>query len=121
MKKKILIVDDCKTTRKLLSFMLKSAGFDTIEAVNGLMALEKLAFNEVDLILTDLNMPKMDGLELIKEVRNYEDFKHIPIIMVTTEADEDHKKRGLSLGANAYLTKPVSKEVLVNTVKQFIK
>lgn len=120
MKKVILVVDDCKTTRRLLNFMLKSAGFEIIEAVNGLGALEKLAFNEIDVILTDLNMPKMDGLELIKEVRNYEDFKEIPIIMVTTEADEDHKKRGLELGANAYLTKPVTKDFLVSTVQKFI-
>lgn len=116
---KILIVDDCPTTRKLMGLSLRSKGFDVFFAENGLDAIEKLATIPVNMIVTDLNMPYMDGLELIKRLRA--DYgSHIPILMVTTEADADEKTRALEAGANDYLVKPVSADQINNSIKKIL-
>jgi len=120
MGKQILVVDDCRTTRKLLSVILKGRGYETIVAENGMEALEKLATHPVDLVITDLNMPQMDGLELLRTLRNHGAYKHLPVIMVSTESDEMDKQKGLRLGASAYLVKPVSKERLAYEVAKFL-
>lgn len=113
---KILIVDDCPTTRKLMGLSLKSKGFDVVAAENGIDAIEKLASSKVNMIVTDLNMPYMDGLELIKRIRS--DYgKDIPILMVTTEADETEKKKAFEAGANGYLVKPVTAEQMKESIK----
>jgi len=87
--KNILIVDDCRTTRRLVSYLLKGEDFIITEAENGFDALEKLAANAIDMVLTDLNMPRMDGIELIKSMKEDNSYKEIPVIMLTTEGSED--------------------------------
>lgn len=117
---KILVVDDCPTTRKLLGLYLKSKGFDTVFAENGLDALEKLAMTPVNMIITDLNMPYMDGIELIKRLRT--DYgQQIPVLMVTTEADDEERQRAFSEGANGYLVKPVTADMVVQNIKGIMR
>jgi two-component system chemotaxis response regulator CheY len=116
---KILIVDDCPTTRKLIGLSLKSKGFEVVFAENGLDAVEKLAMTPVNMIITDLNMPYMDGLELIKRLRA--DYgSYIPIIMVTTEADDEERVRALESGANDYLVKPVNADQMNDSIKKIL-
>lgn len=118
---KILIVDDDKTTRKLLSFYLKGNGFEVVTAENGLDAIEKLGLDNINLVMTDLNMPYMDGIELVKTLKADPNFLHIPIIMVTTEADAKEQERAFAAGANAYITKPVTAEVIAQKIKSILK
>ena len=114
---KVLIVDDCRTTRKLLGFYIKSKGFDVVTAENGLDAMSKLAQGGVNMIITDLNMPFMDGLELIRTLRADPSCAHIPVLMVTTERDAEEKKKAFEAGANGFLMKPVSSEDVVKNVR----
>ena len=118
--KNILVVDDCRTTRKLITYLLSGGGFNILQAENGLDALEKLARNDVDMVMTDMNMPKMDGIELIKSMKEDEAYRKIPIIMLTTEADAEEKKRGLMTGASSYLTKPVERQVLMEELGKYV-
>lgn len=118
---KILIVDDDKTTRKLLSFYLKGSGFEVVTAENGLDALEKLGMDDINLIMTDLNMPFMDGIELVKTLKSDPNSAQIPIIMVTTEADINEQNRAFAAGANAYVTKPVTADMIAQKIKTILK
>lgn len=118
---KILIVDDDKTTRKLLSFYLKGSGFEVVTAENGLDALEKLGMNDINLVMTDLNMPYMDGIELVKTLKADPNLAQIPIIMVTTEADINEQNRAFAAGANAYITKPVTADIIAQKIKSIVK
>ncbi len=117
MPKQVLIVDDCAVTRKLVALYLKKAGFGSVQAENGLEALEKLAQEPVDLVVTDLNMPRMDGLALTKSLRSEPQYARLPIVMLTTEAEETARAMGLEAGVSAYLTKPVSQERLDEVVQ----
>ena len=109
--KKVLIVDDFKIALKVLTSTLKEIGFSEIIAVtNGQFAIEKLENDDFGLIITDRNMPVMDGLELIKYVRNNESLKDIPIIMITSDVKDISIKEALDAGANAYIEKPFTKE-----------
>lgn len=118
---KIMIVDDCPTTRKLLGLYLRGRGYDLVFAENGLDALEKLASERISLILSDLNMPYMDGIELLRSIRSNPAFSHIPFLMVTTEADEEEKKKALDSGADGYLVKPVTAEVILQNIRKILK
>lgn len=118
---KILIVDDCQTTRKLLTLYLKVKGFEVVSAENGLDAIEKLASHEVNLILSDLNMPFMDGIELIKTLKADPNMSHIPVLMVTTEADPEEKQKAMEAGASEYLVKPVTAEMVTQSIKNILK
>lgn len=118
---KIMVVDDCKTTRKLLGHYLKSRGYQVVFAENGLDAMEKLGRESVNMIMTDMNMPYMDGMELIKTLRSDSTWSEIPILMVTTENDGMEKERALELGANGYIVKPVSGEVIAHNIKLILK
>ena len=89
MEKNILVVDDCDTTRKLLSYIIREKGYRIFSATNGIEALEMLAANPVDLVLTDLNMPQMDGFEMTRSLRENDSYRELPVIMITTEAGED--------------------------------
>lgn len=120
MEKKILIVDDCGTTRKLLGFIVKERGYRIIGASNGLEALEMIAQNPVDLVLTDLNMPQMDGLELSRTIRSNDVYRELPIVMVTTEASEADRKIGLEAGVTTYLTKPISPQRLIFEIEKLL-
>jgi CheY-like chemotaxis protein len=114
----ILIVDDCATTRRLLSVYLRQEGYDLVHAVNGLDALEQLARRPVDLVITDLNMPQMDGVELTRTLKADPVLTGIPIVMLTTEGEERERQHGLEAGATAYLIKPVTQEQLAQAVRR---
>ncbi len=118
---KIMVVDDDSTTRKILGLYLKGKGYNTVFAENGLDAIEKLAVEDVNLILTDLNMPYMDGLELIKNLKSNESLKQIPILMVTTEDDDVEREKAFQAGADGYLVKPVTAEVVTKNIKMILK
>ncbi len=118
---KIMIVDDCQTTRKLLGHYLKTRGYSVVFAENGLDALEKLGADTVNLVLTDLNMPYMDGMELIKTLRSDPGLSDIPILMVTTENDESERCSALDNGADGYIVKPVSGDAIAQNIKSILK
>lgn len=118
---KILIVDDDKTTRKMVSLILKSKGYEVVTAENGMEALQKLGLEKINLILTDMNMPYMDGIEFTKQVRANPEFAHIPIVMLTTEADEEEKNRAYQAGVDDYIVKPATAEQIIESMKKIIK
>jgi len=120
MNKEILVVDDCKTTRKLLTYIIKEKGYNVVLAENGIEALEKLSQNTIGLIVTDLNMPQMDGLELAENVRKDSAYESIPIIMVTTEAGENNKGKADDIGVNTYFVKPVTTDELLEEVEKYL-
>ena len=117
---KILVVDDDKTTRKILGIYLKAKGYSVVYAENGLEAMEKLGVESVNLVMTDLNMPYMDGLELIKNLKADETLRELPILMVTTEADDEEKKKAMEAGADGYLIKPVSADMVTSNIKDIL-
>jgi len=117
---KILVVDDDRTTRKLLSLYLKGNGFDVVTAENGLDAIEKLGGETVNLVVTDLNMPYMDGIEFIRTMKTNPDTGHIPALMITTEDDDEERRRAAAAGADGYLIKPVTSDVVALKVRQLL-
>ena len=117
---KILVVDDDRTTRKILGLYLKSKGYEVEYAENGLDAMEKLGTVNVNLVMTDLNMPYMDGLELIRTIKADENFRELPILMVTTEADDVEKRKAMEAGADGYLIKPVSADMVTSNIKEIL-
>ena len=118
----ILIVEDSPTMRQLICFAMRRVpGSRVIEASDGVDAFKKLSASHVDLILADINMPMMDGLKLVSLVRSNPSYKDIPIVMITTEGAEEDRKKALSIGANAYLTKPIQTQELVKLVGTFFK
>lgn len=119
MAKKIMSVDDSASVRQMVSFTLKDAGYDVVEAEDGKDALGKLS-SPVDMIITDLNMPNMDGLELIRQVRGQEQFKFIPIVMLTTESQAEKKQEGKQAGATGWIVKPFKPEQLLAVVKKVL-
>ena len=118
---KLLIVDDDKTTRKLLSLYLKGKGYEVVPAENGLDAIEKLGTESINLVVTDMNMPYMDGIELTKILRSDDNLKNIPIIMVTTEADDDEKKKAFDAGVDDYLVKPTNADAISDSIKRIVE
>ncbi len=120
MKKSILVVDDSATIRTLQGFILESAGFEVETAVNGIEALEKLYGKNFDLVVADINMPKMDGLKMIEILREQEIYRDLPIIIVTSEEEEKDRERGLKVGANVYMVKPSAPKTLVMNVKMLL-
>ncbi len=116
-----LVVEDSPTMRQLISFALKRIpGSKIVEASDGIDALKKLSAHKFDVILTDINMPIMDGLKLVSMVRNDPAHKSIPIIIITTEGAEEDRKRGLALGANAYIAKPIQTADLLTVVNEIL-
>ncbi len=116
MTKLVLTVDDSRTIREMVCFTLKSAGFDVIEAEDGQKALDVVLRKKPDLIITDLNMPNMDGLSLIRNLRAMDDFRTVPILMLTTEHGDDKKSQGRSAGATGWIVKPFDPEKLVQVI-----
>nr|MBI3614078.1 response regulator [Nitrospirota bacterium] len=117
MGKQILIVDDSATMRQMVSFTLASAGFEVVEAGDGKEAVGKLnAGAKPNLVITDLNMPNMDGISLIKAVRAMPSFKFTPVLMLTTESDEGKKKEGQAAGATGWIVKPFNPEQMLKVV-----
>lgn len=118
---KILIVDDDATTRKLLGLFLKAKGYEVAYAENGLDGIEKLGKENPNLIISDLNMPYMDGIEFVKTVRADPARADIPILMVTTEADPEERERALGVGVNGYLVKPVTADIITQNIRHILK
>ncbi len=117
--KNVLIVEDSKAIRSMIRISLEEAGdFFAVEASNGFEALKTLPSRRFDLIITDINMPDINGLELIGYVKSNPTYQGIPLIIVSTEKSEEDKKRGLALGAAGYVVKPFKKEELVAAVTQ---
>ncbi len=106
MSKTILIVDDSASLRQVVNIALSSAGYEVIEACDGVDALSKLDGRKVHLIISDVNMPNMDGIELVRQVKNKADYKFTPIIMLTTESQAEKKAEGQAAGARAWVVKP---------------
>lgn len=114
---RFLIVEDSPTMRQLISFSLKRfKGCKIVEAVDGVDALKKLQTEEVDMILTDINMPVMDGLKLVTLVKQNPKFRDLPIIIITTEGAQEDRDRGLALGADAYISKPIQSSHLIKVI-----
>jgi two-component system, chemotaxis family, chemotaxis protein CheY len=121
MSKHILIVDDSKTVRNLVSFIMKKEGYRVTTAVDGLDGLEKLYGSElVDLIISDVNMPNMDGFTFTKTLREQEEYRDLPIIILSTEGQDRDIQQGISLGANLYMVKPAQPEKLVKNVRMLL-
>ncbi|HEC96883.1 MAG TPA: response regulator [Nitrospirae bacterium] len=118
---RILVVDDDSVTRKLLGLYLRSKGYDVAFAENGLDALEKLGTENINIVLTDLNMPYMDGIEFIKNMKSESSYSHIPVLMISTEADEEEKRHAFDAGADGYLVKPVTAEMINEKVLELLK
>ncbi|CDR33175.1 hybrid sensor histidine kinase/response regulator [Criblamydia sequanensis] len=119
--KTILLAEDSITTRLLLKNTLEASGYKVITAVNGSEAFERLKTNEIDLLLTDVEMPVMDGFTLTEILRRIEAFKHLPVILCTSKGSKEDKERGIDLGANAYLDKSsFSQELLLSTLRKFL-
>lgn len=120
MAKTILIVDDSIGIRQIVAFTLKSGGYDVLEGVDGVDALTKLTGQKVHLIICDVNMPNMDGISFIKEVKKMEDYKFVPIVMLTTESQASKKLEGQVAGAKAWVVKPFLPEQMLNVVSKLI-
>ncbi|WP_455216755.1 response regulator [Kaarinaea lacus] len=117
---KILAVDDSASMRQMVAFTLKGAGFDVTEAADGEEALGKAKGEKFDLVISDVNMPKMDGITLIRELRALPAFKFTPILMLTTESTADKKSEGKSAGATGWIVKPFNPDQLLNTIKKVL-
>lgn len=119
----VMAVDDSPTVVKFVSFALRSAGLKVVTATDGMDALEKLSAmpDGVDLIITDLNMPNVDGYELIKTVRENQNYSQLPIIILSSEEEEQDKKLGDEVGASSYLVKPFKPNVLLAEVSKYLQ
>ena len=120
MAKTILAVDDSASIRQMVSFTLKSAGYDVVEAVDGQDGLDKAKSRSVNLVLTDQNMPRMDGLTLIKSLRATPQYASTPILMLTTESFDAMKAQGRAAGATGWLVKPFDPQKLIEVVRKVI-
>jgi len=120
MAKTILIVDDSASVRQVVSIALKSAGYDVIEGNDGADALTKLTGQKVHLIISDVNMPNMDGITFVKEVKKLANYKFTPIIMLTTESQEGKKQEGQAAGAKAWIVKPFQPAQMLDAVSKLI-
>ena len=117
----ILAVDDSASMRQMVSFTLKSAGYNVVEAVDGQDAWEKAGARDFDLVLTDQNMPRMDGIGLTKKLRDNPKFKATPILILTTESSDQMKQAGRSAGATGWLVKPFDPTKLLEVIKKVIR
>lgn len=117
----ILTVDDSASMRQMVTFTLTGAGFEVVEAVDGKDGLAKLAGKKVNMIITDLNMPNMDGIEMVRNIRAMPEYKFIPIILLTTESQDSKKKEGKAAGATGWIVKPFKPEQLLAVIKKVLK
>lgn len=118
---KVLVVDDSNSIRDMLSFTLKSAGFETVEAKDGVDGLAKAKLGAFDLVISDVNMPNMDGIELCSSLRQIPNFKFTPILMLTTESSSEMKMKGKAAGATGWLVKPFNPDKLLATIKRVVR
>ncbi len=116
----ILAVDDSASMRQMVAFTLKCAGFTVVEAADGIEALGKAKETVMDLVISDINMPNMDGFSLIKELRNLPAYRFIPMLMLTTESAKDKKLQGREAGATGWIVKPFNPDQLLATVNKVL-
>jgi two-component system chemotaxis response regulator CheY len=115
---KVLVVDDSEMVRNYYHHILKRAGFDVISAIDGVDGIEKLFRSpDISLIISDINMPNMDGCTMIEKVRQVEKFQYLPIIIVSTEGEASDKQKGLNAGADAYIVKPIEPNILIENIR----
>ena len=117
----ILAVDDSASMRQMVVHTLKSAGYDVIDAADGSQGLAKAKQTQVNLVITDVNMPVMDGITLVKELRKLPQYKFTPILLLTTEAGADKKAEGKAAGATGWLVKPFNPEQMLATIKKVVR
>lgn len=117
----ILAVDDSPSMRQMVSFTLRSAGYDVTEAKDGQEALELAQTGRFSLVLTDVNMPRMDGLSLVRALRDLSSYRYTPILVLTTEAGREKKMAGKSAGATGWIVKPFEPQQLLNTIKRVLR
>ena len=117
----ILAVDDSPSMRKMVSFTLTAAGYNVVEAVDGQDALEKAEMHNIDLVLADQNMPRLDGIGLTRKLREHPKFKTIPILILTTESSDQMKQAGRSAGATGWLVKPFDPNRLIEVIQKVIR
>lgn len=120
MAKRILTVDDSASIRQMVSFTLKGAGYEVVEAVDGQDGLEKAKSGSFNMIFTDQNMPRKDGLTLIRDLRALPQYRSVPILMLTTESSDAMKSQGRAAGATGWLVKPFDPQKLLDVVKKVI-
>ena len=118
MAKTIMVVDDSISIRQVVGLALKQAGYDVIEGVDGKDALAKLTGQKVNLIISDVNMPNMDGIAFVRELKTRPAYKFTPVLMLTTESQEDKKEQGKAAGARAWMVKPFKPEALLAAVQK---
>jgi two-component system chemotaxis response regulator CheY len=121
MSKTILIVDDSESIREVVTATLENVGYNVIAAVDGVDALQYANGAHLDLVITDLNMPNKDGIELIKDIRAQETYKFTPILLLTTESQADKKKEAKEAGATGWIVKPFVQEKLLATIKKVLR
>ncbi len=120
MKRTIMTVDDSASVRLMVKFSLAELGFEIVEAVDGVDALRKIEKKPVHMLITDINMPELDGISLVRKVREIPACKFIPIIMLTTESQEEKKREGRKAGATGWIVKPFRPDQLVSVVKKVL-
>ena len=121
MQKQALVVDDSTSMRQMVAFTLKESGFDVIEGSNGQEALDNLGGKPVHVVVTDLNMPVMDGMTLIRQLRADAKYKFTPILMLTTESQDSKKEEGRSAGATGWIVKPFDPDKLISVVNKVVR
>ena len=120
MSKKILAVDDSASMRQMVLMTLKSAGYEVVQACDGVEALELARTGSVDLVLTDVHMPRMDGIALVRELRGLPDYKFVPMLVLTTESSQEKKMEGKRAGATGWIVKPFNPPQLLATIARVI-
>ena len=120
MAKTIMVVDDSASLRQVVNIALKGAGYDVVEAADGRIALSKLEAQKVNLIVCDVNMPNMEGITFVRELKQKDSHKFTPVIMLTTESQEEKKREGQAAGAKAWVVKPFKPEVLLGAVQKLV-
>lgn len=119
--KRILTVDDSTSVRQMVGFTLRKAGYEVVEAVDGKDGLAKASSEKFDFIITDLNMPNMDGIQLITEVRKLPGYSFIPVLMLTTESQAEKKDAGRKAGATGWIVKPFNADQLIAVAQKLVK
>lgn len=120
MGKKILVVDDSVSIRQSITFVLEQSGYSVIQADDGTTALEKMAKDQFDLVISDVNMPTMNGIELTKQIRQSSSHKFTPVLMLTTESQDSMMQAGKAAGATGWIVKPFDTDKLLSVVKKLV-
>ena len=120
MGKRILVVDDSASVRNVAGIALREAGYEVVEAANGQEALTKLQGERIHLIISDVNMPVLDGISFLKELKRHPDYRFTPVIMLTTESGEDKKEEGRAAGAKAWIVKPFQPASMLDAVSKLV-